>query len=153
VKVTFACPSCDQPDSMPIDYACDWQCSACDHRLHLQAADPSLPECVVCGCQELYKRKDFPQWLGMSILLAACLLSTVTYYSYEKWWTWSFLIGSAIIDGVMFLMVGDAIVCYRCQAHYRGFTANDAQQPFEIAIGERYRQERIRMEQLKGKGS
>jgi hypothetical protein len=153
VKVTLACPSCDQPAVTPIDQACDWQCSTCDHRLHLAAADLALPTCLVCGNHELYKKKDFPQWLGMTILLVAIVLSTVTYYSYEKWWSWSFLIGSAIIDGVMYLMVGDVLVCYRCQAHYRGFTAKDAHQPFEIAIGERYRQERIRMEQLKGKAS
>jgi hypothetical protein len=150
VKVTFACPVCDHADSRPIAQSTDWQCRACDHRLHLNAGDPALPACVVCGNHEIYKKKDFPHWLGMTILIGALVLSTVTYYSYEKWWSWSFLIGSAIIDGVMYLMVGDVLVCYRCQAHYRGFTATEAHQPFEIAIGERFRQERIRKEQLKG---
>ena len=150
MKVTFACPSCDQPAVLPAAQAADWQCPACDHRLHLNAADPSLPTCVVCGNHELYKKKDFPHWLGMTILIVALILSTVTYYSYEKWWSWSFLIGSAIIDGVMYLMVGDVLVCYRCEAHYQGFAANTAHQPFEISIGERYRQERIRKDQLKG---
>ncbi len=103
----------------------------------------------MCGNHELYKKKDFPQWLGGTILLTAILLSIVSYYWYEKWWTWSFLIGSAIIDGVMYVLVGDVIVCYRCEAHYRGFKATDAHKPFEIAIGERYRQERMRQEQLK----
>src|SRR5206468_10337283 len=50
------------------------------------------------------------------------------------------LIGSAAIDGAMYVMVGDVLVCYRCEAHFRGFTTTDAHQPFEIAIGERYRQ-------------
>ena len=49
----------------------------------------------------------------------------------------------------MYLMVGDVLVCYRCEAHYRGCTTTDAHQPFEIAIGERYRQEKIRKEQMK----
>jgi hypothetical protein len=151
VKVTFACPSCDQPCAVPIDRACDWQCLACDHRLHLNAAELTLPVCGVCGNHELYKRKDFPHWLGMTILISACVLSTLTYYWYEKWWTWSFLIGSALLDGAMYLMVGDAIVCYRCQAHYRGFPATAAHPPFELTIGERHRQEKIRQERLKGK--
>ena len=50
--------------------------------------------------------------------------------------------------------------CHRLlslQSHYRGCTTNDAHQPFEIATGERYRQEKIRKEQLKpgaaGKGA
>ena len=153
MKVTFACPSCDQATVTPVNQGSDWQCQACDQRLHLDAAEPLLQTCVVCGNHELYKKKDFPQWLGMTILLTAVVLSTVTYYAYQKWWSWSFLIGSAIIDGVMYLMVGDVIVCYRCQAHYRGFTATDAHKPFEITIGERYRQERIRQERIKGKTS
>jgi hypothetical protein len=149
VNVTFACPSCEQPVRLPVDQAGDWQCPACDHRLHVSAAEPSLPNCVVCGNHEIYKKKDFPHWLGMTILVVALVLSTVTYYAYEKWWSWSFLIGSAIIDGVMYLMVGDVLVCYRCDSHYCGCTTNAAHQPFEITIGERYRQERIRKEQMK----
>ncbi len=151
MKVTFACPCCDQPAAMPVDHAADWQCAACDHRLHLNSTDSSLPTCVVCGNHELYKKKDFPHWLGMTILVTALILSTLTYYWYEKWWSWSFLIGSAIIDGVMYLMVGDVFVCYRCEAHYGGFATSLGHPPFEITIGERYRQERIRKEQMKGK--
>jgi hypothetical protein len=115
----------------------------------MAAGDPALPACVVCGCHEFYKRKDFPQWLGMSILVSACVLSVITYAVYEKWWTWSLLIGSALLDGGLYLMVGDVLVCYRCQAHYRGFTTGDGHQPFEITIGERYRQEKIRQERMK----
>ena len=148
MKVTFACPSCDAPATAPVDQPSDWQCRACDHRLHLNAAEPTLPTCAACGNHELYKKKDFPHWLGMTILVVALILSTVTYYSYHKWWSWSFLIGSAIIDGVMYLMVGDVIVCYRCDAHHRGVATNAAHQPFEITIGERFRQEKIRRERM-----
>jgi hypothetical protein len=144
---------CDQPTATLVDQPSDWQCAACDHRLHLPAAGSALSTCVVCGNHELYKKKDFPQWLGMSILVIALIASVITYYAYEKWWTWGLLIGSALIDGVMYLMVGDALVCYRCNTHYRGAAASDAHQPFEISIGERYRQERMRRDQLKGKAS
>jgi hypothetical protein len=102
----------------------------------------------VCGTHELYKKKDFPHWLGMTILVTACLASVYTYLWYDKWLTWAILIGSAIIDGVLYLSVGDAVVCYRCEAVYKGFTPTDAHRPFELTIGERYRQERIRAEQL-----
>ena len=151
MKVMFPCPLCQLPAVTPVNQAGNWQCTACDHRLHLNAAESALRTCIVCGNHELYKKKDFPHWLGMTILILALVLSSVAYSWYEKWWTWSFLIGSAVIDGVMYLMVGDVIVCYRCEAHYRGFTSTAAHWPFEITIGERYRQERIRKEQLKGK--
>jgi len=92
----------------------------------------------------------------MTILMVAIVFSVVTYYWYEKWWTWSFLIGSALIDGGLYLLVGDVIVCYRCETHHRGVTASDAHKGFEITIGERYRQEKIRKERIRtgisGKG-
>ncbi len=150
MNVSFPCPACDLPATVSADRSSDWQCPACDHRLHLAAAEPALPVCTVCGNHELYRRKDFPHWLGMTILVSACVLSTLTYAMYEKWWTWSFLIGSAIIDGVMYLVVGDVLVCYRCQAHYRGAAEAATHAPFELTIGERYRQEKIRRDRIKG---
>src|SRR2546422_4985252 len=102
----------------------DWQCPTCDHRSHLDAPQAELPTCVVCGNHELYKKKDFPHWLGMTILIVAVVLSTFAYLWYEKWLTWALLIGSAVLDGGLYLMVGDVIVCYRCEAHYRGVKPN-----------------------------
>jgi hypothetical protein len=125
----------------------DWQCAGCEHRQHLEQVDPALPRCLVCGNPELYKKKDFPHWLGMTILVVACVASVYTYLWYDKWMTWAILIGSAVIDGVLYLSVGDAVMCYLCDAAYKGFKTTDAHRPFELTIGERYRQERIRAEQ------
>ncbi len=117
----------------------------------MAGAAPALAGCGICGNHELYKKKDFPHWLGLGILTIACVASVFTYGWYEKWLTWAILIGSAVIDGILYLGVGDAIVCYRCHAHYRGFTATANHKPFELTVGERYRQERIRQDQLKPK--
>src|SRR5688572_31686672 len=38
--------------------------------------------------------------------------------------TWVILIGTALFDGVLYLVVGDVVVCYRCNAHHRRFPAN-----------------------------
>ncbi len=46
---------------------------------------------MICGNHELYKKKDFPHWLGMSILMGACILSIITYWFYEPFWTWVIL--------------------------------------------------------------
>ena len=120
MNVCFACPSCDQPERVSLAAPYDWQCGKCDQRLHFEAGDPILPR-VVCGNGELYKKKDFPHWLGMSILVWACILSVITYWLYQPMWTWVILIGSAAFDGLMYLWVGDVLVCYRCNAHSRGF--------------------------------
>jgi hypothetical protein len=149
VKVLFACPQCDAPASLDLSQAVLWQCPACDHRLTVAPPTPELATCAICGNHELYKKKDFPHWLGMSILVGACAASVFTYGWYEKWLTWAILIGSALFDGILYLCVGDAVVCYRCHAHYRGAHARDHHKPFELTIGERYRQERLRRQHLK----
>jgi hypothetical protein len=152
VKVRFVCPVCEVPAQVLLSAPVEWQCPACEQRLRLEAPPADLPHCAVCGNSELYKKKDFPHWLGMLILTGACVASVFTYAFYEKWLTWAILIGSAVFDGLLYLWVKDALVCYRCNAHYSGGTATDAHKPFELQIGERYRQERIRREQLTADG-
>ena len=46
------------------------------------------------------------------------------------------------------VIVGDVVVCYRCLAHYRGVPSLAGFPPYELGIAERYRQEKIRLEQL-----
>jgi hypothetical protein len=151
VNISFSCPVCDRPGRLSLPGPSDWQCPQCDHLLPLPAdVDPALPACVVCGDHELYKKKDFPHSLGMGILVLGILASTITYALHEFWLTWAILIGTALFDALLYLWVKDVIVCYRCQAHYRGVVAvNPAHKPFELTTHERYRQERLRREQLK----
>lgn len=149
VNVTFACPTCEHPGRVALGQASDWQCPGCDHRLHVGVPSPAVPACLICGNGELYKKKNFPHWLGMTILVGACLASVFTYGWYEKWWTWAILVGSALIDGLLYVSVGDVLVCYRCGAHHRGFEAAPRHRPHELIVAERYRQERLRKEQLK----
>ena len=49
---------------------------------------------------------------------------------------------------LLYWWVGDAVVCYRCGAVHTQFTPAPAIKPFDLGIAERYRQERIRREQL-----
>jgi hypothetical protein len=129
----------------------EWQCPRCDQIVRVPAEQPSaeLESCLLCGNGELYKKKDFPHELGMGILILACVTSTLTYWLYQKWWTWAILIGSAAFDGLFYLWVKDVVVCYRCNAHYRGIPPGPTHAPFELTIHERYRQERARKEQLR----
>lgn len=144
MKVLFACPQCESPSGVALDHAKDWLCPACGHSAHFDAPDPALPRCAVCGNHELYKQKDFPHRLGLTLLVLAFIASFITYGLYQPWLTWGILIGTALFDGVLYAMVGDALVCYRCHAYHKGFKAGPQHQPHEITIGERYRQERLR---------
>jgi len=137
------------PARVELSRQTDWQCLNCDHLLTLRLPEGNtLTACAVCGNHELYKKKDFPHWLGLTILAVACLGSVIPYWLYHQWLTWTILIGSALFDGLLYLWVGDVVVCYRCNAHYRGLTPEPGHKPFELGIGERYRQERIRLREL-----
>jgi hypothetical protein len=151
MNVSFSCPVCERPARWTFSGKSQWQCPGCDHFLSPPDGliHESLPACVVCGNKELYKKKDFPHWLGLLILTGACLISAIPYWLYHQWLSWAILIGSAAFDGLLYLWVGDVIVCYRCQAHYRQMPPHSNHAPFDLGIGERYRQERIRREQLR----
>jgi hypothetical protein len=150
VKVRFACPCCEAPGRLLIPGQTAWQCPACDHRVaaYDRAAAQTLPVCAVCGNAELYKKKNFPHTLGLTILTIACVVSFITYLNYQQLWTWIILGGTALFDIALFLWVGDAVVCYRCGAQHNQFTPGPEHKPFELGIAERYRQEKIRREQL-----
>lgn len=149
MNVTFSCPACDAPARTPLPEGAAWQCSSCDHRLALPIPeDRSLGCCAVCGNHELYKKKDFPHVLGMTILVAACVGSVISHWLYFPRVTWAILIGSALVDGLLYLWVGDVVVCYRCNAHHRGYAPSEEHRPHELTVAERYRQERIRREQV-----
>jgi hypothetical protein len=148
VNVRFLCPNCECLHKSALPGPRDWKCDYCDHLLDLNEEFQENSPCVVCKNTELYRKKDFPHGFGLLILTIACAASFITYAYYEKWLTWAILIGTAVFDGLLFLWVGDAIVCYRCNAHYRGLKRSKTIAPFDLGIGERYRQERIRHEQL-----
>ena len=152
MNIRLFCPECEAAGRLTVPGPGEWQCPRCDHlvRLPQGKTDPHLSACLACGNHELYRKKDFPHALGMGILVAACLASTITYGLYDKWLTWAILLGSAAFDGLLYLYVKDVIVCYRCNAEYRGVAAAETHAPFELTVHERYRQERARREQLKG---
>jgi uncharacterized protein (DUF983 family) len=151
MNIRFSCPDCEQPRRLDLPGPAESRCTACGHTLKLpaEAGRGPLQACLVCGNAELYRKKDFPHWLGLLILTGACLAFLVLMGGYRQWWAWVVLLGSAGFDGLLYWWVGDVVVCYRCQAQYRGFPPRPEHGPFELGVGERYRQEKMRREQLK----
>jgi hypothetical protein len=149
LNVRFTCPECQTPGYSELPAVDPWQCPRCDHFVAFHTADADgLHACAICQNSELYKKKDFPHWLGLTILTAACFGSIIPYWLYIQWLTWTILIGSAVFDGLLYLWVGDVVVCYRCNAHFRQCAVLAEHKPHELVIAEKYRQERIRREQL-----
>jgi hypothetical protein len=126
------------------------------HALHPEAAaDSRLEACPWCATTDLYIQKDFPQALGLLIVIAQFAVSTVFWYYERPLATYAVLLASALIDWALYPRVPDVTVCYRCSSQVRGAGANPGGRygPFDLAIGERYRQERIRAQQLRERGA
>jgi hypothetical protein len=87
----------------------------------------------------------------MTILVAACLTFLLANLFYHQWWGWAVLLGSAAFDGLLYLCVGDTIVCYRCNTEVSGLGRRAALAPFELVVAERYRQERLRRAQFQAR--
>jgi hypothetical protein len=151
LNIALRCPACEAYDRFNLPRSGPWTCVACGHDLALHAAEPggALPACALCGNGELYRRKDFPQWIGLSLLAIACTAFFVLQVLYHQWIAWAVLLGSAAIDGLLYYgLVGDVVVCYRCSCEHRGIPSTGFD-PHELAVAERYRQQRLRQEQLK----
>jgi hypothetical protein len=127
-----------------------WACASCDHPFGTDGTtlpDGKLAQCACCGNHELYRQKDFPQWLGMALLAVACGLFFIFAIRFQYVIAWTILLGSAALDGLIYLIVGDVVICYRCGAQHRGIPSRTFD-PFDLGTAEKYRQERIRREKL-----
>jgi hypothetical protein len=100
---------------------------------------------------DLYTQKDFPQALGLLIVIVQFAISTVFWYYEMPIATYAVLMASALMDWALYPRVPDVSICYRCMCQVRGEGSNPGRRlgPFDIAIGERYRQERIRAQELR----
>lgn len=99
-----------------------------------------LLACPFCGCDELFCRKDFPQRLGVWIVVLGFLISCITWYFHMLIATFAVLMLMALIDVVLYVCVGDLLQCYRCHAQIRGSMADAQRNPFSLETHEKHRQ-------------
>ena len=104
-------------------------------------AKEPLAQCPKCGCRDLFVRKDFPQRLGMAIVVVAGLAFVALAASRSRFYLGAIVLSVAvIIDAAMYFLVGKVTVCYRCRAEFRDVPLNPRHGAFELAIAEKYRQ-------------
>lgn len=99
-----------------------------------------LKSCPACGCRDLFIRKDFPQKVGLSVVVAAAVaffvLAARASTFYLGVWV---LVGAAAVDAVLYVFVRRVTVCYRCRAEFRDVPRNPEHGGFELAVAEKYR--------------
>jgi hypothetical protein len=148
VVLTFRCPQCQRSVRRMVSAGDAMQCGACgwSRMCSAEKFDRGQPACcLVCGCNDLWRQKDFPQRLGLLMVGAGIVLSTVTYALWQPALSLGILMAFALVDFLLFLFMRDVLVCYRCGARHGGFEPA-SQATFNLEVGERYRQERLRLE-------
>ena len=153
MTLTFECNGCHT--SQRVELAGGFlaaACPACSSSVPIRPEameGRTVKECLVCGTKELYVQKDFPHRIGLAIVVVGSVLSCVAWSQYWYPTALAILLGAAALDMCLYYAIGDVLVCYRCLAQYRGTTPNPEHKPFDLGIGERCRQERIRLEMLR----
>ena len=156
MELTHECAGCGRIDRVArVEGAGSATCPACGATRELARAafDDSggLAACARCATADLYIQKDFPHNLGLGIVGAGFAASTVFWYYYMPVAALAVLLATAGLDLLLYYLVPDVTICYRCLSQFRGPGSNPAGRfaPFDLAVGERYRQERMRVEQLR----
>jgi hypothetical protein len=161
MRITYACPSCDSTVAVEgVESVAAFACPRCAAQVEVpagaivwagpggepvepSAGEPRLRRCLVCPCTELFTRKDFPQRLGVGIVVAGFAASCVTWAWRLLVPTFAILFGTALVDVVLYLLMPECQTCYRCGARYRGAGGN--QEGFDLETHEKHRQQRLRL--------
>jgi hypothetical protein len=145
MNVTFSCPGCQQPvRSLLTADTAELKCLHCGQQIKVphDAVDGNgfIHRCVVCPSAELFLRKDFPQRLGVSLVVLGFVGSSIAWGYYLVWLSFAILFTTALIDLGLYIIMGESLTCYRCHAQYRGFRENPLHTGFDLETHERYRQ-------------
>ena len=150
MKLTFRCPRCEKiGHALPTAESPQLTCVHCQAMWDVPqevVETNTVTECLVCQSKDLFIRKDFPQRLGVLLVVIGLIASCYAWYRHQLFLTFGILFTTAAIDVVLYLLVPDALVCYRCGTHYRRCKLRD-HEGFSHGIHERYRQEMARQKQ------
>jgi hypothetical protein len=97
-----------------------------------------VTQCAVCNGAEFFIRKDFPQKLGLTLVMVFGIVASVFFYYKNVLATFASLAALVVIDAAIYLFVGRVTVCYRCRAEYRNTVYNSDHHGFDLATSEKY---------------
>lgn len=149
MKIHYLCPQCEQTAGVEFDADSKrLSCPFCQHETAVPAGaiqDTHVVRCLVCPSEELFVRKDFPQKLGLAIIVAGFALSSVAWYYYLVYVAFGVLFATAMIDAALYIWMGNVVTCYRCHAEYRGVAEEEGYAAFDLEVHERHRQQAARL--------
>lgn len=153
MHVTYSCPTCQRSVRSTLDEIPErFDCLHCGQQIAVPTAAMSngqIHRCLVCPSTDLYARKDFPQRLGVALVIAGFIGSSIAWANYQVFWSFAILFGTALVDLVLYIVMGESLTCYRCHAQYRGFEQIERHGGFDLETHERYRQMAARLKEKK----
>ena len=99
----------------------------------------TLRRCPVCGCSELFARKDFPQVTGFVVVIIAALVSMYMVGIDQIIPAVAVLAIVVVIDLAVFFFTGKCLVCYRCRSEFRDTPIAEDHSGWDLPTGEKYR--------------
>jgi hypothetical protein len=150
MNITFSCPACQRPVAVAgVEERQSLDCPACHAAVSVSADAVSSPRpgetirplrCLICACPELFVRKNFPQRLGVGIVVAGFAASCVAWAFRELTLTFAILFATALLDVVLYVVMPECLTCYRCGARYTGPGVTSRYGAFDLEVHERHRQ-------------
>jgi hypothetical protein len=133
-EIAFPCSRCGSEAVSGLDGR--GRCRSCHTETPL-ALPPGLREtgvvesCPACGSSLLYVQRDFNQKAGLAVVGVGAALAPFTPY-------YSSLMVAALADALLYALLPEITVCYRCHAHFRGFARNSRHRSFDLHVAEQY---------------
>ncbi len=149
MNVLFSCPRCHGHVNRDFDEnTASLTCSQCQTAVQVSAGalhGSHLKKCLVCPSKDLFVRKNFPQRVGVTIVIIGFALSCLTWFYHMVIATFVVLFATALLDVVLYVLVGDVVECYRCHARYQGVADPVGHGGFDLEVHERHRQQQARL--------
>lgn len=148
MNVTYACRQCGRGVRQDVTGMGPLVCPHCGDQIQPspKATDGRhLTRCLVCPSTDLFVRKDFPQRLGVGLVALGIVGSSIAWAYSQIYWTYGILFATALADLLLYWIVPNSLICYRCHAEYRQLEGLESHAPFDLETHERYRQQAARM--------
>ena len=93
------------------------------------------------------KRRGVNDWrssFGLGIVAIGCIGSTVAWGYHRPYVAYGVLFATALLDMLMYFVVGNLLQCYCCRSEFRGLNEFKDRGPFRLETHEKYRAQKAR---------
>ena len=94
--------------------------------------------CPHCGSQAFYVQRDFNQKLGVAIMVVFAVVGLIFVALDRPFYFYFSLALGALVDLVLYRLLPEITVCYKCKSAFRETAPNASHGPFDLHIADHY---------------